>query len=375
MATLTTSPQEIINNTSNTIATRLFAWYSDQSGNEATVHLKLQACSQGITYTGTNKAYAMTCGSTNTGAVSWAYAPLNANQWYDVAEITYRATGGSQVYCRGSVWTYVYGDSVCETSDVYLPTFYTAPTGLGIDSIVRGIEDFTARVYLSSWGNNSGGTKYRELQVWTKGMTEPRRYQPAYGNSLSGNITANNSSSGSLTIKGNTEYTLGAYATNGNVATGSQNKGNYTTRAYAPTLSANKIGEDYVTIDYSTRADGGKYTKSIQYSLDGGTTWVTGATVSTGSASSGTFTISNLSYDTSYTLKCRVSTSAGTTVGSDVAFRTLKHCNSYVSVNGKSKTVNKMHCSVNGKSKSVLKLYASVNGKSKLVYRHNNAGL
>lgn len=367
MATLTTSPQEIVNNTSNTIATRLFAWYSDQSGNDATVHLKLQACSQGIQYTGTNKTYAMTCGSTDTGAVSWSYAPLNANQWYDVAEITYRASGGSQIHCRGSVWSYVYGDSVCETWDVYLPQFYTPPTGLGINNIVPGSESFTANVYISGWGQNSGGAKYRELQVWTTGMLEPRRYQAASGDSLSGNITTNNSSSGSLTICGNTEYALGAYADNGNVNTGSQYMGNYVTLAYAPTLSVDAVGDKSVTIAYSTQSDGGKYTKNIQYSLDNGTTWTTGATVSSGSATTDIFTISGLNDDTSYTLKCRVSTTAGVSNGTDVAFKTLASCKMYGSVSGKTKQIKKLYCSVSGKTKQVKKLYASVAGKTKRI--------
>lgn len=254
------------------------------------------------------------------------------------------------------------------SGSVSIPAQYTPPTGLGINNIVRGVEDFKANVYLSGWGANSGGQKYRELQVWTKGMSEPRRYQPQYGNDLSGNITANNSSSGSLTIRGNTEYTLGAYASNGNANTGSQNMGNYTTRAYAPTLSVDTLGENSVVITYSTPADGGKYAKSVQYSLDGGTTWVTAATVNTGSASSGTFTISGLTDDTSYTLKCRVSTSAGETNGSDITFRTLPSFKFYGSVGGQTKKVTKLYGSVGGQSKEIKKLYASVGGVTKRVF-------
>lgn len=263
--------------------------------------------------------------------------------WYDIGRKDYSGTGN-------------------------IPARYTPPTGLGINNIVCGVEDFKANVYLTGWGVNSGGTKYRELQVWTKGMVEPRRYQPQNGSNLSGNITTNNSSSGNLTIVGNTEYTLGAYASNGNEATGSQNMGNYTTRAYAPTLSVDTLGEDNVVIAYSTRADGGKYTKSVQYSLDGGATWVTGATVNTSSASSGTFTISGLTDDTEYTLKCRVSTSAGETDGADIVFRTLESHKLYGPVGGVSKKTVKWLGSVGDLSKYIIKIYGSENGVTKRIF-------
>lgn len=366
MVTLTTSPQ-VIGEHTGTQHTRLYAWYDGQSGNSCTVHFKLTVVYEGITYTGTNKQRCLRYDGYDSGTIAYGDAPLNANQEYKVMEGSRSYNGGSTVNASALYWSYVYGSSDIGNSQATVPNF--APTGLGIDTITRGIESFTARVYLSGWGRNSGtGQKYRELQVWTKGMSEPRRYQPQFGNDLSGTITCGNSSSGSLTIRGNMMYTLGAYASNGDVSTGSQNMGDYTTRAYAPTLSVNTLGENSVVIAYSTPADGGKYAKSVQYSLDGGSTWTTGATVNTGSASSGTFTISGLTDDTSYTLKCRVSTSAGETNGSDVIFRTLESHKLYGSVGGVTKKAKKLYGSVNGQSKEIKKLYASINGQTKRIF-------
>lgn len=333
----------------------------DYSGTSATAHLLYTRTNTYSGATGSGDA-TFSFGGASVGFNQTRYGQMTDSE---LASVGFGISMGGGTYSGSSSGGYMGG-----SWSVSIPSQYTAPTGLGINNIVRGIEDFKANVYISSWGTNSTGlsSKYRELQVWTKGMSEPRRYQPSYGDSKSGNITANNSSNGSLTIRGNTEYTLGAYATNGNVSTGSQNMGNYTTRAYAPTLSVDTLGEDNVIIAYSTPADGGKYSKSVQYSLDGGTTWVTGATVSTGSASSGTFTISGLTDDTTYTLKCRVSTSAGETNGSDVTFTTLESHKLYGSVNGQTKKVTKLYGSVSGQSKEIKKLYASVGGVTKRIF-------
>lgn len=331
----------------------------DYSGTSATAHLLYSRTNSWSGATGSGNA-TFSFGGASVGFNQTRYGHQEDSE---LASVSFGISMGGGTYSGSSTGGYMGG-----SWSVSIPSQYTPPTGLGINNIVRGVEDFKANVYLSGWGVNSGGQKYRELQVWTKGMSSPRRYQPQYGNDLSGNITVNNSSSGSLTIRGNTEYTLGAYASNGNVETGSQNMGNYTTRAYAPTLSVDTLGEDNVIIAYSTPADGGKYSKGVQYSLDGGTTWVTGATVSTGSASSGTFTISGLTDDTTYTLKCRVSTNAGETNGSDVTFTTLESHKLYGSVSGKTKKAKKLYGSVNGQSKEIKKLYASVGGVTKRVF-------
>lgn len=270
--------------------------------------------------------------------------------------VTWTAGSGSRSDFAGS-WS----------QTVNFPVEVTPPTGLGANNIVRDIESFTANVYISGWGQGSG-TRYRELQCWKLGMTEPRRYQPSYGDSLSGNITVSNSSNGSLTIRGNTMYTLGVYASNGQANTGSISLGDYATRAYAPTVSVGQLTDTTAVVSYTLQSDGGQYAKHVQYSLDGGATWTTGATINTGAAYTNTFTITGLSENTTYTLQSRVNTHVGTTPGNSVTFTTEIFGKIYGSVSSKTKRIKKMYGSVNGKTKKILKMYGSVNGKTKRIF-------
>ena len=198
MAVLTTTPTEVANNLSITVGCRLLAWYSDATNSGATVHLKLQAISQGINYTGTNKNYDLQLGSSSVTDVAWSYAPLNYNTWYDVYEMTQWVDSGATVYAQGKIWTYVYG-AAYTSANLTMPTFGTAPTGLSLSDIVRHADGFSGTVSITGWGGvGDANSRYRELQVWThssSGLTPPRRWQIARGNNLSGVITVNNSSS------------------------------------------------------------------------------------------------------------------------------------------------------------------------------------
>lgn len=371
--TLTTSPQEVGRNTEPVVGARLLAWYSDASANSAIVHLKLQAISQGGTYTGTNKDYELTLDNTATGAVEWTYAPLPADTWVDVREITQTVAGGRTVNVSGKVWTYLHGDVWVSGNTVTLPTFATAPTGLTISNLTPGIESFSADVSITSWGTNVGTNKYLELQCWTLGMNQPRRYQTNTTGILSTNITVDNDGAytqayGPLTIVGNTEYTIGAYATNGNANTGSVNMGNATTLAYPAKLSDIILTNTSVEIDYAIRADGGKYDKTYEYSIDGGDTWTTFATVTGSSATSGSFNLTDLEPGVNYTIKHRVTSTAGTANGIDFTFAIPLKNKFYGSVGGEATRVNKLYGSVNGETKEIKKLYMSVGGFTKRIY-------
>lgn len=256
------------------------------------------------------------------------------------------------------------------SSTVWFPEPYSDPSGLSVSVAERYKDGFKFNVSLSSYGVPSDASgRYIEAAVLgqsTYGGTY--RYQIA-SNTKSASITVTNSNyrGGGLTINPNTMYYYGGYASNTqrNISTVS---GSITTLADTPTLSVTRIGETSVTVSYSTPADGGKYAKNIQYSLDNGTTWTTGATVNTGAASSGTFEINDLHNGTTYTMKCRANTSAGNTAGSDVVFTTLESYKIYVPVAGKTKKVKKVYASVGGKTKEITKIYASVGGKTKRVF-------
>lgn len=208
---------------------------------------------------------------------------------------------------------------------VSFPSGASAPTGLSVSDVSSGVSSFSAVVSITGWGVGSG-TRSRELQVWTQGMVQPRRYQPQEGDSLSGTITCDNSSLGDLTIVPNTMYTIGAYATNGQANTGSQNFNNYTTLPDSlQSKSAETVDTRSIKINYTTKADGGKYAKEIQYSLDN-STWTTGATVSGGSSTSGSFIVTGLSVGQEHTVYLRVTTSVGSTDSGSVSARTKSAC-------------------------------------------------
>jgi len=293
---------------------------------------------------------------------------------YQASRTYASSAGGSTIYVGWKVDNdnsgYLGGSGVAA---ITLPTANTPPTGLSTSNTIKGVESVTSTVSITGWGIGSG-TKYKELQVWTyssSGLVTPRRYSGLPGDSLSSDITVDNSSlGGDLVIRGNTPYVLGVYATNGSADTGSQRAGVFTTLAYPPSMSATLLDDTSVRINYALQADGGNYAKNVQYSLDNGNTWVTAATINTGSATTGNFVITGLAPNTAYVLKTRVSTLAGETNGNDVSFTTLTGINFYGPVSNKTKSINRFYAPINRKSKLVKKLYGpDENGKSVLFYQ------
>lgn len=245
----------------------------------------------------------------------------------------------------------------------------TPPTGLNVSGVTTTKDSVTGNVSITGWGIGSG-TRYRELQVWTHGMTNPRRYQPSYGDSLSGNITVDNNSSGSLTIKPNTKYTLGGYATNGQAASGSNNFGDVYTQPEEPMVDLMTTSARSIVLGYGLNDQGGARTLYIDYKMSGDTNWTTAVTITGSGAKSGTITIDNLTPNETYTINVRARSSAGWSATlSDITATTRDvTAKIYCPVNGVAKRVEKIYCSVGGTRKRVKKVYASVNGQAKLVW-------
>lgn len=277
--------------------------------------------------------------------------------------ITYTADSGLRSDFAGS-WSASVGG---------FPGTSSPPTNIGASNIRSGQDSFTANVTLGSWGeNNTGsGSRYRELQCWTydaSSLVEPRRYQAVYSDSLSGDITVSNTSSGSLTIMPNTEYTLGVYASNGAQDTGSQRVGDYTTLPPTATISNIDVTTTTATFTYAVPDQGGAYNMTLKYQLDGGSA-VTVDTLTGSGTKTGTFTVSGLTPGTTHTIIATLSTSAGEVVSNTVTFDTATpNPKLYGSVNGQTKQISKLYGSVNGQTKEIRKLYGSVNGQTKLVY-------
>lgn len=330
----------------------------DYSGTSATAHLL---------YTRTNSW----SGATGSGDATFSFggASVRFNQTRygqmtdsELASVSFSISMSGGTYSGSSSGGYMGG-----SWSVSIPAQYTDPSGLSVSISELYTDGAKFNVSLSSYGNPSSASgRYIEAAILnqnTYGATY--RYNVAF-NTTSANIDVTNSGGGTLNIQPNTQYYYGAYATNTQRAI-SKVQSTFVTLAKAPTFSVSSVAEKSAVIAYSTSADGGKYSKSIQYSKNNGSSWTTGATVSTGSASSGTFTISGLDDDTTYSIKTRVVTSAGTTSGSNVNFTTLPAYKTYVSVGSKAKKVKKLYVSVGGKAKKVKKLYVSVGGKAKRV--------
>jgi hypothetical protein len=296
---------------------------------------------------------------------------INVGDVYSSTFSRYVSGGGDRTvtWSAGSGLRSDFAGSWSQT--VWFPEPYSDPSGLSVSIAEKYPRGAKFNVSLSSYGvpSDTSGRYIEAAILGQNSYGNSYRYDIA-SNTRSATITVGNSSrtgSPALTINPNTTYYYGGYATNTQRSI-STVTGSFTTLADVPTLSVTRIGETSVTVSYSTPADGGKYAKNIQYSLDNGTTWTTGATVNTGAASSGTFEISNLHNGTTYTMKCRANTSSGNTAGSDVVFTTLESYKIYVPVNGKTKKVKKVYCEVGGKTKAVKKIYASVSGKTKRVF-------
>lgn len=136
----------------------------------------------------------------------------------------------------------------------------------------------------------------------------------------------------------------------------------------ALTSKSVSVSGNTATISFSVSADGGYYNKAVQYSLDNGSTWVTGDTITGGTAQSSSFDITSLSSG-DYTALLRTSTPAGYSVSGALSFSIAGDSKLYGSVNGQSKQIKKLYGSVNGQTKQITKLYGSVNGRTKLIYK------
>ena len=135
----------------------------------------------------------------------------------------------------------------------------------------------------SSYGTPSSGTTYL--------------YGGASPSPTSQITSKNTTGSSSYTQSGlasNTRYYYRARANNGQLNSNYSTEKNAVTLASSPSVSVGSVSGNSATINYSTAADGGEYSKTIQYSTDGGATWKKGALVTGGSAQTGSFTIDNL---------------------------------------------------------------------------------
>lgn len=290
-----------------------------------------------------------------------------------VASVNFSISSSGGTYSGSTINAGLLGFS----GSVTIPAQSSAPSGLTASNLIAHPEGFSADVSLSSWG--SGGTSssyYKELQCWTYNattLTYPRRYLAVTSTSLSSTITVDNYSSSTdnppLQIKGNTQYTLGLFATNGATNTGSIRWRDAVTLAYKPYIVLESVTKNSANFVANIKADGGHYKKALFYSIDG-TNWIVAATQLDGTATSIPFTVSGLDAGTAYTLRTKVVTIAGETQGDDFAFYTSAKTPAFYGSDAvqRAQETGKFYASVSSQATNVKRIYGSANGQAQIVF-------
>lgn len=268
-----------------------------------------------------------------------------------VATSTGSISAGVRFYSSPWGWT---GENLY-ISDTLV--FAVAPTMPTVSAVLNDANT-TASV---TWGTTSFGTPSSGT-VYLYGDTTASPTNLLTYKTTTGDTTYSHTS-----LVANTAYYYRVSATNGLISSGYSNDVSVTTKPGAPTITAGEVKQTTVVVNWSTGADGNAENKLVQYSLDG-SNWTTMTTVTTGSASSGTYTIENLTPDTSYTIQTRVYTSVGTAAGATLSVKTQATYKFYGSVGGVSKKTVKWYGSVGGKTKAIVKIYGSLNGVTKRIF-------
>ena len=222
-------------------------------------------------------------------------------------------------------------------------------------------EDTSAviNVSISSYGSPStSNNRYIEAAVLGgTGYSAPRRFQKVY-RETSSDISVTNSSetdATSLTIRGNTQYKIGGYASNTTLSAYTIGS-TFITKPAHPTITAIDQGHGVIDFTVSHATEGSADTVTEEYSTDGGTTWTT----ITGSA-----------FSLTLASQTEVIVRRGNTTGymtETVTVTPTFACGVYASVINKTAAIKKVYASVGGEAKKVKKIYASVNGKTALTF-------
>lgn len=236
-----------------------------------------------------------------------------------------------------------------------------APSGAFISAKQAGTDSITLIGGVTNGGSSAASV---ELVVLERAYTQsgiPQRYEPL-GGALSGTKTITNSSptsSGGITISPNKLYYVGVYANN-SAGDLRYDGGTVVTLPMPITLGEPTVADDEVTIPFQTEADGGFYEKIIEYSIDGELTWVTAATITGGSASTGSFTITDLPSGTT-TVAVRARTTSGASASSSITVE-VRGVNSIVSAEGVSKKATRALASVDGIAREITRVLVSKSG-------------
>ncbi len=344
----------------------------DYSGTSATLTIQFRRTSS-YTTTWSDSSATLTFNGQAKGA-AYSYYGTVGTSWVDLRA----PISGYTISTSGGTYNWTFnnpgGSSVLGCSgSITIPAQGNPPSGGYIDEL-RAEYNLTNQLiefYSNSAGVSSStaltSLKFLILKVpyTTSGLP---RQETAFTNNSSVMLNKDNSTalSGGVTILGNDLYYAGIYAAN-SIGEYRYNGPSVVSPCEPATFSLEPINTNSIAVSYATVADGGYYSKTLEYSLDG-ENWNTGATVTSGAASSGTFNISSLDPYKEYTIRFRVTTVVGSTDSGSINFVLLKP-KFYGPVNNLAEKTNKLYGSLNNQSKTIVKFYASENGRAKLIYK------
>ena len=335
MATIYSAPYSTGNHTSTRVRV-------DYSGTSATAHLLYTRTNDYAPATSTDGATFTFGGQT----INFTASVSGAQTDYEVASVAFTISTSGGTY-SGSTGGSPGPGLFAFSGSVNIPAQSTPPSGLSVSAPYNiTAEGATFDVSVSSYGDpSSADGRWLEAGILGSGVWgNPGRSERAM-NVSSATITVDNNSTRltSLSVAPNTTYHYGLYAWN-TVTDNSTVPGTFTTLpAKLANVELAKSGST-ATVNFTTTADGGALPKTIQYSTDGGTTWAAGATVTSGSATSGSFTIS-LSGARSVLVRASTTVGGGEATQVDIDFVGL-----YGSVGGEAKAITGLYGSVGGEA-------------------------
>lgn len=203
------------------------------------------------------------------------------------------------------------------TASVDFPASTAPPSGLNITIAEVYKDGAKFNVSVSSYGSpDSVSGRWIEAGILGQNRWEsPSLRSDKVTDTTSAVILVNNDSvqTTTLTIQPNTQYYYGMYAWNTQLSDNTI-AGQFVTLPAEPTISLASFTSTSMTVAYTVPADGGFYTRTLKYSVDGGA-WVT---VDSFSGTTGTFTVSGLSVG-QHTIRSMVSTIAGDSLGNSIS--------------------------------------------------------
>lgn len=343
----------------------------DYSGTSATLTIQFRRTSAYST-TWSDSIATLTFNGQSKGA-AYSYTGTVSTSWVDLRS----PISGYTIPTSGGTFNWVFnnpgGSSVLGCSgNITIPAQGSAPSNGNISNLTVEYNGSELEFSSTSVSVNDGGlaldlNRFEICEVPLTGSGISAQIKNfTIGQPI--NLTQSDSTAyhGGITIVGNHLYYSGLCARN-SAGLYYYNGPSIVTPCEPAFFSITPIDDRSITVSYDTIADGGYYSKTLEYSLDG-ENWSTGAIVSSSAASSGTFIISSLNPYKDYTIQFRVTTPAGSTGSGSVSFASFRP-KFYGPVNNLTEKTNKMYGSLSNQSKSIVKLYASENGRAKLIYK------